>query len=54
MLDTEDMSSSSAGETAEGVEGAVLVHEPAERGAFIDQRDETESRPEEAGELGTD
>ena len=54
MLDTEDMLSSSAGETAEGVEGAVLVHEPAERGASADQRDETELRPEEAGEIGVD
>ena len=54
MLDTEDMLSSSAGETAEGVEGALLVHEPAERGASADPRDETESRTEEAGELGID
>ena len=54
MLDTEDMLSSSAGETAEGVEGALLVQEPAERGASADQRDETELRPDEAGEIGAD
>ena len=53
MLDTEDMLSSSAGETAEGVEGATLVHEPAERGASADQPDEAELRTEEAGEFGT-
>ena len=57
MLDTEDMSSSSAGlegGVAEGVGGGVLVHELDDEGAAsADDQEAIELLPD-AGELGTD